>query len=73
MANIIAFVLGIIALILAIIGFIPFLGWLNWLIILIAGAGAAFGFASEKNGGRNFCLVVIAICAIRLWFGGGLI
>jgi hypothetical protein len=71
MANIIAFVLGLIALILAIIGFIPLLGWLNWFIILIAGAGAAFGAASDKNGGRNFCLVVVAICALRLWIGGG--
>ncbi len=72
MANILAFVFGIVALILAIIGFIPFLGWLNWGIILIAGIGAAFGFASESNSGRNFCLVVAAICAIRLWIGGGI-
>ena len=73
MANIIAILLGLFALILAIIGFIPFLGWLNWLIIVIAGIGAAFGFASEKNAGRNFCLVVMAICALRLWIGGGII
>ncbi len=73
MANIIAFLFGTIALILAIIGFIPLLGWLNWLIILIAGVGAAFGFASDKNSGRNFCFVVMAICALRLWMGGGII
>lgn len=73
MANIIAFILGLIALVLAFIGFIPLLGWLNWLIILIAGVGAVFGFISEKNGGRNFCLVVMAICALRLWIGGGII
>ncbi|MFM2022243.1 MAG: hypothetical protein RJB02_1951, partial [Pseudomonadota bacterium] len=47
--------------------------WLNWIILPIAGIGVAFGFASEKNGGRNFCLVVAAICAIRLWLGGGLL
>jgi len=73
MANILVFLFGLMALLLAIIGFIPLLGWLNWLIILIAGVGAAFGFASEKNSGRNFCLVVIAICALRLWIGGGII
>jgi hypothetical protein len=73
MANIIAFLFGLIALILAIIGFIPLLGWLNWLIILIAGVGAVFGFVSEKNAGRNFCFVVMAICALRLWIGGGII
>ena len=73
MANILAFLFGLIALLLAIIGFIPLLGWLNWLIILIAGVGAAFGFASKKDSGRNFCLFVIAICALRLWIGGGII
>jgi hypothetical protein len=73
MANIIAFLFGLIALVLAIIGFIPLLGWLNWLIILIAGVGAVFGFASEKNSGRNFCFAVMAICALRLWMGGGII
>lgn len=73
MANIIAFLFGLIALVLAVIGFIPLLGWLNWLIILIAGVGAVFGFVSEKNAGRNFCLVVMAICALRLWIGGGII
>ena len=73
MANILAFLFGLVALLLAIIGSIPLLGWLNWLIILIAGVGAAFGFASEKDSGRNFCLVVIAICALRLWIGGGII
>lgn len=71
MANIIAFLFGLIALVLAIIGFIPFLGWLNWLIIVIAGVGALFGMASASNSGRNFCFVVMAICAFRLWIGGG--
>jgi hypothetical protein len=73
MANFIAFLLGLVALVLAFIGFIPLLGWLNWLIILIAGVGVAFGFISDKSGGRNFCLVVMAICAFRLWIGGGII
>jgi hypothetical protein len=73
MANIIAFLLGLIALILAIPAFIPLLGWLNWIIIVIAGAGIAFGAASAKNSGRNFCIVVAVICAVRLWLGGGLI
>jgi hypothetical protein len=72
MANIIAFILGLIALILAIPAFLPLLGALNWILIVIAGIGVAFGAASEKNSGRNFCLVVVAICAIRLWLGGGI-
>lgn len=73
MANIIAILLGLIALILAFVGFIPLLGWLNWFTILIAGVGAVFGLISEKNGGPNFCLLVMAICALRLWIGGGII
>ncbi len=72
MANILAFLFGLIALIFALIGFIPFLGLLLWPVMLIAGIGAAFGFASSSNSGRNFCLVVLAICAIRLWMGGGI-
>ena len=73
MANIIAFLLGLIALILAIPAVIPVLGWLNWIILVIAGVGIAFGAASSKNSGRNFCIVVAIICAVRLWLGGGLI
>lgn len=73
MANIIAFLLGLIALILAIPAFIPFLGLLNWLVLVIAGVGIAFGAASAKNSGRNFCIVVAIICALRLWLGGGII
>jgi hypothetical protein len=73
MANLVAFLFGLIALILAIIGFIPLLGWLNWFIIVIAGLGAAIGFVSDRNSGRNFCFVVIAICAFRLFIGGGII
>ena len=72
MANIIAFIIGAIALLLALIGFIPFLGALNWFIILFAGVGAVFGAISSRNGGRNFCLAVMALCAFRLFLGGGL-
>jgi hypothetical protein len=71
--NIISIILGLIALLLAIVGFIPLLGWLNWLTILIAGAGIAFGAASGSKSGRNFCIVVAVICALRLWIGGGII
>ena len=73
MTNIVSILFGLVALALAIVGFIPLLGWLNWLIILIAGVGAIIGFVSSKNSGRNFCLVVMAICAFRLFIGGGII
>jgi hypothetical protein len=72
MANILSFLFGIVALVIAVVGFIPFLGLLLWPVLIIAGVGAAFGFASSSNSGRNFCLVVMAICAFRLFLGGGI-
>ena len=73
MANLLAYVIGIISLILAIPAVLPLLGWFNWIILLIASVGVLVGMVSSKNGGRNFCLVVMGICALRLWVGGGLI
>lgn len=73
MANIIAYLIGALALILALPALIPFLGWFNWLILVIAGVGAVIGQISSRNGGRNFCLIVMVLCALRLWVGGGLI
>lgn len=73
MANLISILIGLIALILAIIGFIPLLGWTNWFIIAVAGIGVLFGLISSKSSGMKFCLIVMGICALRLWMGGGLI
>lgn len=72
MANITAFIFGIIALILAIVALIPLLGWANWIILPIAAIGAIIGMASERNSGRNFCFGVVILCAIRLFLGGGI-
>jgi hypothetical protein len=38
---------------------IPFLGWGNWIVLPIAHPGAGLGALSSKNGGRNFCLIVL--------------
>ncbi|MEP2990824.1 MAG: hypothetical protein ABJN65_07560 [Parasphingorhabdus sp.] len=73
MANLLSILIGLIALVLAIIGFIPLLGWTNWFIIALAGLGALFGLISSKSSGMKFCLIVMGICALRLWMGGGLI
>jgi uncharacterized membrane protein len=72
MANILAYFFGGFALLLALIAFIPLLGWMNWFIIPIAAVGAICGAVSSSNSGRNFCFIVIGICALRLWLGGGL-
>ena len=73
MANIISIFIGLVALVLAFVGLVPLLGWTNWLIIPIAGIGALFGLVSKHSSGMNFCLIVMAICALRLWMGGGII
>lgn len=71
--NILAFLIGLFALLLAIPSTIPFLGWGNWLVLPIAITGAVVGALSRKNGGRNFCLVVLVLAALRLMIGGGII
>ncbi len=73
MANLLSILIGLIALVLAIIGFIPLLGWTNWFIIALAGIGVLFGLISSRSSGMKFCLIVMGICALRLWMGGGLI
>lgn len=73
MANIISILIGCIALVMAFVGLVPLLGWTNWLILPFAGIGALFGLVSSRNSGLYFCLIVIAICALRLFIGGGII
>ncbi len=73
MLNLISILLGIIALVLAIPSSIPLLGWGNWIVLPIAILGAGIGALSRSRKGRNFCLLVIVIAAIRLSLGGGII
>jgi len=73
MLNIISILLGLVALVIAIPSSIPLLGWGNWIALPFAVAGAGIGALSSINGGRNFCLVVLVIAAIRLSLGGGVI
>jgi len=72
MLSLISVLIGAVALLLAIPAFVPLFGWVNWLIIPIALLGALVGQFARGKGARNFCFVVVAICAFRLWIGGGL-
>jgi len=72
MTNILSILIGIVALIIALPALIPFLGWVNWFVLIIAGLGLLLGLVSESNAGRNFNILVIAICSLRLFVGGGL-
>lgn len=73
MLNIVSIVIGALALLLAIPAFIPLLGWANWFVLPIAAFGAVVGTLSDKTTGRNLCLLVIAIAAIRLFLGSGIL
>jgi hypothetical protein len=71
--NVLSTVIGIVALIIALIGFIPLLGWLNWFAIPLAVVGLVVGLMSRATSGRNINLVVLALAAVRLALGGGIL
>ena len=72
MLNILSVLIGLFALLLMIPAILPFVGILNWLLVPIALFGALIGMLSSRNGGRNFCLIVAAFGALRLFAGGGI-
>jgi hypothetical protein len=73
MLNILSILVGLLVLLLTMIGFIPLLGMLNWITIPLGIVGLALGAMSSSNMGRNLNLVLIIVCAIRLFMGGGLL
>jgi hypothetical protein len=72
MLNILAYLVGLVSLVIVIPAQIPFLGWANWLALPLIVTGIILGALSSKEGGRNFCLVVLLIAGVRLTLGGGL-
>ena len=73
MFNIVSYLIGILSLIIVIPATIPFLGWANWLALPLIAIGVIIGALSSSNSGRNFCLVVGLIAAVRLTIGGGFV
>lgn len=73
MLNIVSIIIGLLALVMAIPSTIPFLGWGNWFVLPVAIVGAALGAMSDRNSGRNLCLVVLVIAILRLMLGGGIL
>ncbi|MCK0098263.1 hypothetical protein MWU38_02600 [Qipengyuania sp. S6317L1] len=73
MFNILSFLFGLISLLIVIPSTIPFLGWGNWIAMPVIVIGIVLGALSSSNGGRNFCLIVFLIAAVRLMLGGGFI
>lgn len=73
MLNVLSILIGLLSLVIVIPSQIPLLGWGNWLALPLIVVGVVIGALSRSNGGRNFCLVVFAVAAIRLMVGGGII
>jgi hypothetical protein len=73
MFNLVAILIGLVALVSAAVAFIPLLGWANWFILPLAVIGAGIGqLSAGSKAGRNLCIVVILIGALRLMLGGGI-
>ncbi len=71
MLNALAFLIGLVSLVIVIPAQIPLLGWANWFALPLIVVGIIVGALSSKEGGRNFCLVVLLIASVRLMLGGG--
>jgi hypothetical protein len=73
MLNVLAYLVGLISLVIVIPAQLPLLGAANWIALPVIVIGVIIGALSSKNGGRNFCLIVLLIAALRLTLGGGLV
>ena len=73
MLNLLSILFGLVSLVVVIPATIPLLGWANWFALPLIVIGVVLGQFSSSTGGRNFCLIVLLIAAIRLSLGGGLI
>ncbi|MEM7666226.1 MAG: hypothetical protein AAF250_10265 [Pseudomonadota bacterium] len=73
MLNILAFLIGLVSLLIVIPAQIPLLGWANWVALPLIVIGVIIGALSSSNSGRNFCLIILLVAAVRLTIGGGVI
>ncbi len=73
MLNMLSILFGIASLVIVIPSQIPLLGWGNWLALPLIAIGVGFGALSSSDYGRNFCLIVLLIAAVRLSLGGGVL
>lgn len=72
MLNLLAYLIGLVSLVIVIPAQLPLLGAANWIALPVIVVGVIVGALSSKDGGRNFCLVVLLIAAVRLMLGGGI-
>lgn len=72
--NLISVVIGILGALGLLLGFLPLLGWVNWFVSLPLGViGLIVGVLGKSRGGTTLNVVVIALAALRLMLGGGLL
>jgi hypothetical protein len=72
MLNLLSILFGLVSLVIVSPATIPLLGWANWLALPLIVIGVVLGQLSSSDGGRNFCLIVLLIAAVRLTLGGGI-
>ena len=72
MLNLLSILFGLVSLVVVIPATIPLLGWANWFALPLIVIGVVLGQLSSSDGGRNFCLIVLLIAAVRLTLGGGI-
>ncbi|KEF33989.1 MULTISPECIES: hypothetical protein [Deinococcus] len=66
--------LGILAALALLLALLPFFGWLNWLIVLPpAVLGLILGVLARDRGATTLNVVVLALAALRLMLGGGVL
>ncbi len=73
MLNALAYLFGLVSLVIVIPAQLPLLGAANWIALPVIVIGVILGALSSKDGGRNFCLIVLLIAAVRLSLGGGIL
>ena len=73
MLDALAYLFGLVSLVIVIPAQLPLLGAANWIALPVIVIGVILGALSSKDGGRNFCLIVLLIAAVRLTLGGGIL
>lgn len=73
MLNALSWLCGLLSIIFIIPSIVPFLGWTNWAALPLVMIGVIFGALSSQTNGRNFCLVMLLLVAVRLSIGGGVV
>ncbi|GAA6755843.1 membrane protein [Thermus sp. 2.9] len=71
--RVLSLVLVVLALLLLFPALLPLLGWLNWMVLPLALLGAGLGVLSGEERAFKLGLLVMAVSALRLLLGGGLL